>query len=50
MVEKAAAAKVKISIDDILEKYDCSICMCKLFEPHISKCGHTFCKVYLFPL
>ena len=39
--------KIKISIDDILEKYDCPICMCKLSEPHIVKCGHTFCKVKL---
>ena len=48
MVENLHAAanqKVKIAVDDIMEKYDCPICMCKLNEPHISKCGHTFCKV-----
>lgn len=45
----AVQHKIKISIDDILEKYDCPICMCKLSDPYISKCGHTFCKVnFLF--
>lgn len=34
-----------ISVDEILEKFDCPTCMCKLSDPHISKCGHTFCKV-----
>lgn len=43
---RQVSQKVKIAVDDILEKYDCPICMCKLNEPHISKCGHTFCKVY----
>ena len=38
--------KIKISVDEILEKYDCPICMCKLTEPFITKCGHTFCKVH----
>lgn len=46
MVDKLAGnQKVKIAIDDILEKYECPICMCKLNEPIIAKCGHTFCKV-----
>jgi hypothetical protein len=36
---------VKINIEEILEKFDCPTCMCKLNEPFISKCGHTFCKV-----
>ena len=38
------AAKVLINVDDILEKFDCPICMCKLNEPIIASCGHTFCK------
>jgi hypothetical protein len=44
-MEPVGNQKVKISVDDILEKYDCPICMCKLNEPLIAKCGHTFCKV-----
>lgn len=43
-LHKEASQKVKIAVDDILEKYDCPICMCKLLEPLIAKCGHTFCK------
>jgi hypothetical protein len=46
----AGAQKVKIAIDDILEKYECPICMCKLNEPYIAKCGHTFCKVGIVSL
>ena len=46
MVEhKASVNKVKINIDDIMDKFDCPICMCKLKQPFIVKCGHTFCKV-----
>ena len=49
MVEKLAGnQKVKIAVDEILEKYECPICMCKLNEPLIAKCGHTFCKVCIF--
>ena len=40
--------KIKINVDDIIEKFDCPICMCKLKEPYIAKCGHTFCKVKKF--
>ena len=47
-LQRQISSKVKISIDEILEKYDCPICMCKLSEPHIVKCGHTFCKVSWF--
>lgn len=47
VLEKQVSQKIKISVDEILEKYDCPICMCKLSEPYISKCGHTFCKVRL---
>ena len=43
---KQVSQKIKISIDEVLEKYDCPICMCKLNEPFITKCGHTFCKVF----
>ncbi len=45
LLKKQESSKVKISVDDIIEKFDCPICMCKLTEPYISKCGHTFCKV-----
>ena len=34
-----------IQIDPILEKFECSVCMSHYNEPHISKCGHSFCKV-----
>ncbi len=44
-LQKQASQKIKIAIDDLLEKYECPICMCKLNEPYIAKCGHTFCKV-----
>lgn len=50
MVEPAPAKqsqKLKINVDDILDRFDCPICMCKLTEPYIAKCGHTFCKVTL---
>ena len=36
--------QVKIDVEGILEKFDCPICMCKMTEPTITKCGHTFCK------
>ena len=39
-----AGQKVKINVDDILDKFDCPVCMCKLSDPIISACGHTFCK------
>ena len=42
--------KIKINIDDILDQFDCSICMCKFKDPYIVKCGHTFCKVFPFDL
>ena len=42
---RQVSQKIKISVDEILEKYDCPICMCKLTEPFITKCGHSFCKV-----
>jgi hypothetical protein len=40
----AGVHKIKIEVDSILEKYECPICMCKMNEPNITKCGHTFCK------
>ena len=47
LLNKQMSQKVKINVDDILEKFDCPICMCRLTDPFISKCGHTFCKVKL---
>ena len=35
---------VKINVDPILEQFDCTVCLCKLTVPTITKCGHTFCK------
>jgi len=35
---------IKIEIDSILEKFDCTICLCKLTKPTVAKCGHSFCK------
>lgn len=34
---------IKIPVDQIVEKFDCPICMCKMLEPYMTKCGHTFC-------
>lgn len=36
--------QIKIDIEPILNTLDCPICMCRLTEPTITKCGHTFCK------
>lgn len=36
--------KLKVDVDPILQTLDCPICMCRLNEPTITKCGHTFCK------
>ena len=36
-------ATVKIDVDSILESFDCTICLCKLNQPTITKCGHTYC-------
>ena len=38
------ALKIKIDVDPILNTLDCPVCMCRLTEPTITKCGHTFCK------
>jgi hypothetical protein len=46
-LEKQVSQKIKIAVDEILEKYDCPVCMCRLAEPFITRCGHTFCKVSL---
>ena len=46
-LQKQVSQKVKIAIDEVLDRYECPICMCKLAEPYITKCGHTFCKVSL---
>ena len=46
-LQKQVSQKVKIAIDEVLDRYECPICMCKLNEPYITKCGHTFCKVRL---
>ena len=36
--------KIKIDVSSILDRFDCPICMCKMQDPCITKCGHTFCK------
>ena len=41
-------ATVKIDVDSILESFDCTICLCKLSSPTITKCGHTFCQECIF--
>jgi hypothetical protein len=42
--QPSANQNIKIEIDQILEKFDCVICMCKMSKPTITKCGHSFCK------
>ena len=41
MVEQS----VKISIDQVLTKTcECSVCVQTFTDPHMTKCGHSFCK------
>ena len=35
--------KIKVDVDLVLDTLDCPICICRLEEATITKCGHTFC-------
>jgi len=45
MVDIKGQKGVSIDVDDIMEKFECTICMCNIKAPVIAKCGHSFCKV-----
>lgn len=34
----------RIAADPLLERINCTICMCRMTEPTMTKCGHTFCR------
>ncbi len=43
MVERAR--QIKINVEQVLtQKCECPICFNVYQDPHLTKCGHTFCK------